>query len=275
MQIHTRIESLRAALASATRIAFAPTMGNLHAGHLSLMQTARTHGDAVVSSIFVNRTQFGPNEDFDRYPRTFQADCEQLAAVGVDHLFAPDEAELYPQAQSYFVQPAARHDEILEGASRPGHFRGVATIVTKLFNIVQPQIALFGKKDYQQLIVIRNMVRELNLPITIIGCDTVRAPDGLALSSRNGYLTAEQRVEAPRLAACLKQLAAAVKAGRQDYTVLEAEAVEQLRAHGWQPDYIAIRQQSDLQAPQDNQPLVVVAAARLGSTRLIDNLEIN
>ncbi|PLK48541.1 pantoate--beta-alanine ligase [Uliginosibacterium sp. TH139] len=275
MQIHTRIESLRAALASATRIAFAPTMGNLHAGHLSLMQTARTHGDAVVSSIFVNRTQFGPNEDFDRYPRTFQADCEQLAAVGVDHLFAPDEAELYPQAQSYFVQPAARHDEILEGASRPGHFRGVATIVTKLFNIVQPQIALFGKKDYQQLIVIRNMVRELNLPITIIGCDTVRAPDGLALSSRNGYLTAEQRAEAPRLAACLKQLAAAVKAGRQDYTVLEAEAVEQLRAHGWQPDYIAIRQQSDLQAPQDNQPLVVVAAARLGSTRLIDNLEIN
>ncbi|NSL55431.1 pantoate--beta-alanine ligase [Uliginosibacterium aquaticum] len=275
MQIHTRIESLRAALASATRIAFAPTMGNLHAGHLSLMQTARAHGDAVVSSIFVNRTQFGPNEDFDRYPRTFKADCEQLAAVGVDHLFAPDEAELYPQAQSYFVQPAARHDEILEGASRPGHFRGVATIVTKLFNIVQPQIALFGKKDYQQLIVIRNMVRELNLPITIIGCDTVRAPDGLALSSRNGYLTAEQRAEAPRLAACLQQLAAAVKAGRQDYAVLETEAAEQLRAHGWQPDYIAIRQQSDLQAPQGNQPLVVVAAARLGSTRLIDNMEIN
>ncbi len=162
MQIHTRIETLRAALASANRIAFAPTMGNLHAGHISLMQKALSHADTVVSSVFVNRTQFGPNEDFDCYPRTFQADCEKLEAAGVHHLFAPDEAELYPQAQSYFVQPSPLHDGILEGAARPGHFRGVATIVTKLFNIVQPQVALFGKKDYQQLMVIRNMVQQMS-----------------------------------------------------------------------------------------------------------------
>ncbi|MBS1208962.1 MAG: pantoate--beta-alanine ligase [Proteobacteria bacterium] len=273
MQIHTTIASLRAALSGAGRIAFAPTMGNLHAGHVSLMQTARQAADTVVSSIFVNRIQFGPNEDFDCYPRTFQADCAQLEAVGVDHLFAPDEAELYPSPQQYFVLPSPAHDGILEGKIRPGHFQGVATVVTKLFNIVQPQVALFGKKDYQQLMVIRNMVRELNLPIEIIGCEIVRAPDGLALSSRNGYLDAAQRAEAPRLQATLQEVARALATGRRDYSVIEQNAMQQLAAHGWHPDYIAIRNRHDLQAPQGNAALVILAAARLGDTRLIDNLE--
>ena len=274
MQIHTTIGSLRQALGHAGQIAFAPTMGNLHAGHISLMQAARNHGDTVVSSIFVNRIQFGPNEDFDRYPRTFQADCEQLAAVGVDHLFAPEEAELYPQAQQYFVLPAQAQDSILEGALRPGHFQGVATVVSKLFNIVRPQVALFGKKDYQQLMVIRNMVRELNMPIDIVGCETVRAADGLALSSRNGYLSASERQEAPRLYACLRQVAEALRSGRRDLPTLEREAMDSLSAHGWLPDYIAIRRQSDLQTPQADEALVILAAARLGKTRLIDNLEL-
>lgn len=273
MQIHTTITSLRAAVAKAGRVAFAPTMGNLHAGHISLMQTARAHSDSVVSSIFVNRIQFGPNEDFDRYPRTFQADCTQLEAAGVDHLFAPDEAELYPQPQSYFVQPAPAHNNILEGAVRPGHLTGVATVVTKLFNIVQPHVALFGKKDYQQLMVIRNMVRELNMPIEIIGCDTVRAADGLALSSRNGYLSAEQRAAAPRLYATLQGIAEQISAGQRDYPSLEQAAMQQLQTHGWQPDYIAIRRRDDLQTPAGQEPLVILAAARLGNTRLIDNLE--
>ncbi|MDP5241404.1 pantoate--beta-alanine ligase [Uliginosibacterium sp. 31-16] len=274
MQIHTTIASLRTALADARCTAFAPTMGNLHAGHISLMQAARVHADTVVSSIFVNRIQFGPNEDFDSYPRTFQADCEQLEAAGVDHLFAPAEAELYPVPQHYFVLPASAHDNLLEGALRPGHFQGVATVVTKLFNIVQPQVALFGKKDYQQLMVIRSMVQELNMPIEIIGCDIMRAADGLALSSRNGYLSVEQRTEAPRLYATLQKVAAAITAGRRDFSAIEQEAMHSLAAHGWQPDYITIRQRHDLQVPQDDAALVVLAAARLGTTRLIDNLEV-
>lgn len=274
MHIHTTINSLRAALSSCRRTAFAPTMGNLHAGHVSLMQAARQHGDLVVSSIFVNRTQFGPGEDFDRYPRTFQADCAQLEAAGVEHLFAPDEDELYPQPQQYFIHPATAHDAILEGAVRPGHFAGVATVVNKLFNIVQPQTALFGKKDYQQLMVIRSMVRELNLPISIIGCDTVRDADGLALSSRNGYLTAAERAEAPRLFACLQHIRQALISGHTDFSALEQSAVQTLHAHAWQPDYISIRQRRDLQSPQSGEALIVLGAARLGTTRLIDNLEI-
>ena len=274
MQIHTTIASLRKALANTRRTAFAPTMGNLHAGHISLMQAARNHGDSVVSSIFVNRIQFGPNEDFDRYPRTFQADCAQLEAAGVDHLFAPDESELYPSPQQYFILPAQAQDGILEGAIRPGHFQGVATVVSKLFNIVQPQVALFGKKDYQQLMVIRNMVRELNMPVEIIGCNTVRAADGLALSSRNGYLSPSERAEAPRLHACLLNIAKAIAAGRRDFSVLESEAMNMLASHAWSPDYIAIRRQADLQVPESDDELVVLAAARLGKTRLIDNLEL-
>ncbi|WP_374604069.1 pantoate--beta-alanine ligase [Niveibacterium sp.] len=274
MHVHTTIASLRKALINADRVAFAPTMGNLHEGHISLMQRARHHAGVVVSSIFVNRLQFGPNEDFDKYPRTFEADCAKLRDAGVDHLFAPDERELYPQPQQYFVQPAQAQDAILEGACRPGHFQGVATVVCKLFNIVQPDVALFGKKDYQQLMVIRNMVRELAMPIEIIGCDTVRAADGLALSSRNGYLSADERAEAPRLHRQLAAIAESVRAGRHDFAALEAAAVAHLNEAGWRPDYIAIRRQADLQAAEVGAPLVVLAAARLGNTRLIDNLEI-
>ncbi len=226
MQIHSTVDSLRSALRDAGKVAFAPTMGNLHAGHISLMCQAQDHGDCVVASIFVNRLQFGPREDFDKYPRTFEADCQQLREAGVAHLFAPDETVLYPTPQQYFVSPAATQDSILEGASRPGHFRGVATVVTKLFNIVQPAAALLGKKDYQQLMVIRNLVRELNMPIEIIGCETVRAADGLALSSRNGYLSATARAEAPRLFAQLQTDGTSHhQAGQSDY----AGAGSQLR----------------------------------------------
>ena len=274
MLIHSAIAELRAALKNRGRVVFVPTMGNLHAGHISLMEQARAHGDTVVASIFVNRLQFGPNEDFDKYPRTFQADCDKLAAAGVDVLFAPTEADLYPEPQEYFIEPPGIQN-VLDGEFRPGHFRGVATVVTKLFNCVQPDAAVFGKKDYQQLMVIRNMTRQLALPIEIIGGDTVRADDGLALSSRNGYLSDAERAEAPRLYRLLNQIRDAVRAGRTDYTVLENEAVSALTAAGWKTDYVAIRQQSDLSpAKAGNGPLVVLAASRLGTTRLIDNIEI-
>ncbi len=274
MQIHSAIPDLRSALKNRGRIVFVPTMGNLHAGHISLMEQARAHGDTVVASIFVNRLQFGPNEDFDKYPRTFQADCDKLAAAGVDVLFAPTETDLYPEPQEYFIEPPGIQN-VLDGEFRPGHFRGVATVVGKLFNCVQPAAAVFGKKDYQQLMVIRNMTRQLALPIEIIGCDTVRADDGLALSSRNGYLSDAERAEAPRLYRLLNQIRDAVRAGRTDYTVLENEAVSALTAAGWKTDYVAIRQQSDLSpAKAGNGPLVVLAASRLGTTRLIDNIEI-
>lgn len=274
MHVHRTIASLRHALKDAGRIAFAPTMGNLHAGHVSLMQQAHAYADTVVSSIFVNRLQFGPSEDFDKYPRTFDADFAKLEKAGVGHLFAPDESELYPAPQQYFVQPAQAHDDILEGAFRPGHFRGVATVVTKLFNIVRPDVALFGKKDYQQLMVIRNMVRQLAMPIEIVGCDTVRAEDGLALSSRNGYLSTEERGEAPRLHRQLAAIAEAVRAGQHDYAALETAAARHLNEAGWQTDYVAIRRRADLQQAEAGQALVVLAAAKLGRTRLIDNLEI-
>ena len=274
MLIHSAIADLRAALKNRGRVVFVPTMGNLHAGHISLMEQARAHGDTVVASIFVNRLQFGPNEDFDKYPRTFQADCDKLAAAGVDVLFAPTEADLYPEPQEYFIEPPGIQN-VLDGEFRPGHFRGVATVVTKLFNCVQPNAAVFGKKDYQQLVVIRNMTRQLALPIEIIGGDTVRADDGLALSSRNGYLSDVERAEASRLYRLLNQIRDAVRAGRTDYTVLENEAVSALTAAGWKTDYVAIRQQSDLSpAKAGNGPLVVLAASRLGTTRLIDNIEI-
>jgi len=275
MQVHRSIQSLRAALGGASHVGFAPTMGNLHAGHVSLMRTLRSQAETVVASVFVNRTQFGPNEDFDAYPRTFEADCAALEAAGVNHLFAPNEAELYPTPQQYFVEPAPAHDRLLEGALRPGHFRGVATVVSKLFNIVQPDVAAFGKKDYQQLMVIRNMVREMNFPITIIGCEIVRADDGLALSSRNGYLSASERAEAPRLQQTLQQLVTGIRAGRQDYTTLESEACTVLATNGWQPDYVTVRCQADLQPASPGEKLVVLAAARLGRTRLIDNIEID
>lgn len=274
MQVFSSIADLRAALNGRERIVFVPTMGNLHAGHISLMQQARAHGSTVVASIFVNRLQFGPSEDFDAYPRTFKADCDKLEAAGVDVLFAPGERDLYPEPQQYQVEPPAIQGE-LEGEFRPGHFRGVATVVLKLFNIVQPQVALFGKKDYQQLMILRNMVRQLALPIEMIGGEIVRADDGLALSSRNGYLTAALRSEAPRLRRVLEGIAAAIGQGERDYAKLEREARAELDSHGWQTDYVAIRQQSDLQPPAAGaRALVVLAASRLGVPRLIDNLEI-
>jgi pantoate--beta-alanine ligase len=274
MQIQASIADLRGALKNRGRIVFVPTMGNLHAGHISLMEQARAHGDTVVSSIFVNRLQFGPNEDFDKYPRTFANDCAKLEAAGVDVLFAPTEADLYPEPQEYTVEPPAIQN-ILDGEFRPGHFRGVATVVLKLFNIVQPQAAVFGKKDYQQLMVIRNMTRQLALPIAIIGGETVRAEDGLALSSRNGYLSTEERAEAPRLYRELNKIRDAICAGETDTVNLENAAISALTAAGWKTDYVAVRQQSNLAQPNTvNAPLVVLAASRLGPTRLIDNIEI-
>lgn len=278
MQIFSNVAELRSALAQVRRqgktIAFAPTMGNLHAGHISLMHQAREHADCVVASIFVNRLQFGPNEDFDKYPRTFKADCAQLQEAGVEFLFAPTEADLYPEPQTYVVEPA-EIQFMLEGECRPGHFRGVATVVMKLFQIVQPDVALFGKKDYQQLMVLRNMVKQFMLPIKIVGGETVRAEDGLALSSRNGYLSPEERAEAPRLQQVLKTIRQAVLAGDRNYEALCLKATENLDAHGWKTDYISIRRQQDLAPATATDPdLVIVAASRLGTPRLLDNLEI-
>ena len=276
--VHTLAE-LRGALAGARSTAFVPTMGNLHEGHLSLVRTAGRHGGPVVASIFVNRLQFGPNEDFDRYPRTLERDCELLAGAGCDLVFAPGEADLYPEPQGYKVQPPPELADILEGEFRPGFFTGVCTVVLKLFNCVQPAVAVFGKKDYQQLMVIRRMVRQLALPVEIVGVDTMRADDGLALSSRNGYLGAQERSEAVALSAALGRMRDALRAGRTDLPALEREAMEELRARGWVPDYMTVRRRSDLQPPgaaeiAQGEPLVALAAARLGGTRLIDNLEI-
>ncbi len=273
MQIHSAIPDLRAALKDRGCTVFVPTMGNLHEGHIALMTQARALGDTVVASIFVNRLQFGPHEDFDKYPRTFADDCARLTEAGVDFLFAPNESDLYPEPQQYQVDPPEIQDQ-LEGEFRPGHFRGVATVVLKLFNIVQPQTAVFGKKDYQQLMVLRNMTRQLALPIEIIGGETVRAADGLALSSRNAYLTPAERAEAPRLNRVLRAIADAVRAGNANFSQLEQAAAAELDAHGWKTDYVAVRQQSDLQAPQaGNGELVALAASRLGAPRLIDNVE--
>ena len=275
MNIHETIAGLRAARGGAGRVALVPTMGNLHEGHIALMTQARAHARQVIATIFVNRLQFRPGEDFEKYPRTFEADCRKLEAAGVDHLFAPTEAEMYPQPQTYQIEPPPEQAGILDGEFRPGHFRGVATVVMKLFQIVQPEVALFGKKDYQQLMVIRNMVREFNLPIEIVGGETVRAPDGLALSSRNGYLSAAERAEAPRLFRVLTRVVDSVRAGATDLPVLEREAIAELRSSGWVPDYVALRKKLDLQcASAHDSGLVVLAAARLGSTRLIDNLEV-
>lgn len=276
--VHT-IAELRAALAGTKPPAFVPTMGNLHEGHLALASLARERGGPVVASVFVNRLQFGPNEDFDRYPRSLEHDCELLRSVGCNIVFAPDEREFYPEPQSYRVQPPAELADILEGAFRPGFFGGVCTVVMKLFHCVQPRVAVFGKKDYQQLLVIRGMVRQFALPTEVLAGETTRAADGLALSSRNGYLSAEERAEAPCLAATLRALQAALKAGQRDVPALEEKAMETLRSRGWEPDYVALRRRSDLLAPNTGQlaagePLVALAAARIGKTRLIDNLEI-
>jgi len=273
MQVIHQIDALRSALARDRGTAFVPTMGNLHEGHLSLVRLARERGTPVVVSIFVNRLQFAPHEDFDQYPRTLQRDCELLEAAGCDLVFAPSEREMYSQPQGTTVVPPAALADILEGHFRPGFFTGVCTVVLKLFNIVQPAVTVFGKKDYQQLMVIRNMVRELALPIDVVAGETTRAADGLALSSRNAYLSAEQRSEAVRLSQTLRDVAAAVRDGRNDWQALEAQALRSLASHGWQPDYVAVRRRADLGEPISGDALVVLGAARLGGTRLIDNLE--
>ena len=278
MQIVHTIADLRAALAGRGRPAFVPTMGNLHEGHLSLVQQARQHGDVVVASIFVNRLQFLPHEDFDSYPRTFDADCAKLEAQGCDIVFAPKEKGLYPEPQTFKVQPDAQLADILEGHFRPGFFTGVCTVVMKLFQVVFATtgggVAVFGQKDYQQLMVIRRMVQQFALPIEVIGCPTTRAGSGLALSSRNGYLSDEQRVQAMALSQALKALADAARQGG-NLAELEAEAMADLRAKGWEPDYLTVRQRNNLLVPADatSGDLVALGAARLGSTRLIDNLE--
>jgi pantoate--beta-alanine ligase len=275
MRIVPTLHELRAVLAGAARTAFVPTMGNLHAGHLSLVEQARAAGGPVVASIFVNRLQFAPHEDFDSYPRTFERDCALLESAGCDVLFAPNEAELYPEPQGYKVQPPAGLGDILEGHFRPGFFTGVCTVVLKLFGCVQPAVAVFGKKDYQQLMVIRRMVRQFALPIEILAGETTRADDGLALSSRNGYLSDAERAEAVTLSRELRGIAAAVAEGRRDWAALEDAALQRLAARGWLPDYVAVRRRTDLGAPQAGDALVVLAAARLGATRLIDNLELD
>ena len=283
MRIISDIQDLRAQMSGQNRVAFVPTMGNLHAGHLSLMKIAAVHGDPVVASIFVNRLQFGPNEDFDKYPRTMQSDVDKLEAEYVYVLFAPTEKDLYPEPQEYRVLPPTQLGDILEGEFRPGFFQGVCTVVLKLFSCVQPRVAVFGKKDYQQLMIIRSMCRQLALPVEIIAAETVRDVDGLALSSRNQYLSVEDRAEAPRLYRVLNQVRDAIQAdvahAANNLHALEEKAVAELTEHGWKPDYVAVRRQHDLLEPTPEQvrvgePLVILAAARLGTTRLIDNLEI-
>jgi pantoate--beta-alanine ligase len=304
MKIVRTVAELRAQLRGQLRTAFVPTMGNLHEGHLSLMRVAARLGDPVVASIFVNRLQFTPNEDFDQYPRTFEADCEKLEREGVYVLFAPDENELYPVPQEYRVSPPTGLGDILEGEFRPGFFTGVTTVVLKLFNCVQPMVAVFGKKDYQQLMVLRRMAEQFALPTEIVPAETIRAPDGLALSSRNGYLSSEDRARAPMLHEVLRDTVQelqvngiAIRSGANSSAVgptaqtrfasdiwpqalsAEQKAIDRLSGLGWVPDYVAVRRRSDLLPPTladvaNAEPLVVLAAARLGSTRLIDNLEV-
>ena len=276
MKIVATIDELRGQLRGQLRTAFVPTMGNLHAGHLSLMRLAARHGDPVVASIFVNRLQFGPTDDFARYPRTFDTDCEKLSREGVYVLFAPDEREMYPEPQEYRVAPPHDLGDILEGEFRPGFFVGVTTVVLKLFSCVQPRAAVFGKKDYQQLMIVRNMCRQFALPTEIIAAETVRAEDGLALSSRNGYLSTDERTEAPWLARVLRTAADEINnESSPDTTKVEERAFRSLQERGWKPDYVAVRRRIDLQKPMSrDEPLVILAAAWLGRTRLIDNLEV-
>lgn len=291
MRIIHRISELREALAEhAQAPAFVPTMGNLHEGHLNLIRQAKTlvqgTDSPVVASVFVNRLQFGPNEDFDTYPRTLERDADLLRSVGCDILFAPSEAELYPQPQTYKVHPPTELADILEGAFRPGFFTGVCTVVHKLFNIVQPRLAVFGKKDHQQLMVLRNMVAQMALPIEVVGGETLRADDGLALSSRNGYLSADERAEAVQLITTMRAVRQSLLDARQSgglsasaVSTQEQSAQTKLDQRGWKTDYVLVRRQRDLLPATEaelnsGEPLVILAASRLGKTRLIDNLEV-
>jgi pantoate--beta-alanine ligase len=272
--IHT-VAELRARLRTQRSVALVPTMGNLHAGHLSLVDIARNHGKCIVASIFVNRLQFEPGGDFDRYPRTLGQDCALLEKAGCDVVFAPDEKEMYPEAQQVFVTPPKVANQ-LDGDFRPGHFQGVTTVVSKLFNLVSPDVAVFGKKDYQQWHVIRAMVRQLGFGIEIVGGETVREGDGLALSSRNGYLSAEERAKAPLLSKALREIKEAIQEGSHRFERHQEMAVSALTLAGWKVDYVALRTRGELATPHPHdRELVVLGAAWLGKTRLIDNLEID
>jgi pantoate--beta-alanine ligase len=274
MQVIETIADLRCELSNRPRVTLVPTMGNLHAGHLSLIQLAQNRADPVLASIFVNPLQFAPHEDFNEYPRTLQHDLALLEKAGCDLVFAPSEQQIYPKPQVVQVIPQPALASILEGAVRPGFFTGVSTVVLKLFNMVRPTAAVFGKKDYQQLLVIRQMVEQLALPIDIIAGETIREPHGLALSSRNGYLTPIEHQKAGQLNAVLRQTATAARTGQCNFTELERMAYISLAERGWQPDYIAIRRRIDLGEPSIDAPIVVLGAARLGKTRLIDNVEL-
>ncbi|MCX5545834.1 pantoate--beta-alanine ligase [Paraburkholderia sp. CNPSo 3076] len=278
MKLIRSIEELRAQLRGQNRTAFVPTMGNLHEGHLSLIRLARQHGDPVVTSIFVNPLQFGPGEDFERYPRTLEADLEKLQKENVYVVFAPTERDLFPQVKEYRVQPPGGLGDMLEGEFRPGFFQGVCTVVMKLLLCAQPRVTVFGKKDYQQLMIVREMCKQFAMPTDVIAGETIRDIDGLALSSRNRFLTPEQRVEAPTLHRLLHCVRKDILGGRLDIQRIERRAFSTLVDRGWKPDYISVRKQADLRSPTEpevvEQKLVVLAAARLGSTRLIDNLEI-
>jgi len=274
MDVIHSVAALRERLEHVPNNVFVPTMGNLHDGHMQLINLAKPRAACTVVSVFVNRLQFGPREDFERYPRTLESDVARCRAAGVDVVFVPDEHEIYPEPQTFVVEPSDLQ-HILEGAARPKHFSGVATVVLKLFNMVRPHSAIFGTKDYQQYLVLRDMVRQFALPIEIIPAETVRADDGLALSSRNHYLSVEQRAEAPRLYQTLRAMRDELMQGSRDVQRLELDAMAELARHGWRPDYIALRRQADLQVvtPEDTH-LVILAAARLGTTRLIDNIEV-
>ena len=274
MEVIKSIRELRQRLQSEPTVACVPTMGNIHEGHLRLVKIAHQQAPFVVTTIFVNRLQFGQHEDFDRYPRTFEDDCAKLAAHDCHAVFAPDEGQMYPEAQVFTVEPPPVANK-LEGRFRPGHFRGMATVVLKLFNILQPQAAVFGKKDYQQLHIVRHMVEQFALPIQIVAAETRRAEDGLALSSRNRFLSAEERKEAPRLHQALSQVKDAVESGERNFEAIEFAADALLARHGWRVDYVVVRRRATLTSPEPgDRDLVVLGAAKLGKTRLIDNLEI-
>jgi pantoate--beta-alanine ligase len=275
MQVIHRVSELRERLAGEPSIGFVPTMGNLHDGHLALMSIARVRARCTVASIFVNRLQFEAGGDFERYPRTLERDCKLLEAAGCDIVFAPEEREMYPDAQEIYVTPP-RSAEQLCGAFRPGHFQGVCTVVTKLFHAVQPHVAVFGKKDYQQLHVIRALVRQLNFPIEILAGETVREADGLAMSSRNNYLSPAERTEAVRLQRNLQGMKRRIHAGDRDFGAIAREARQDLERAGWNVDYVEVRDRATLAAPSGGDAeLVALGAAWLGKTRLIDNLEID
>jgi len=275
MDVIHEVGDLRRRLAREGSVVLVPTMGNLHAGHIALAEKAREHGRCVAVSIFVNRLQFEPGGDFDRYPRTLEADCEKLARAKCDVVFAPDEREMYPAPQEIVLSPP-RVAHTLEGEYRAGHFQGVVTVVAKLLNIVVPDAAIFGKKDYQQLLVLRELVRQLNFGVKVVPGETVREPDGLAMSSRNGYLSPDERKEAVRLSHVLRGVQAAIEGGRRDFAEMEKAAKAELASHGWRPDYVAVRRRADLGTPgADDRELVTLGAAWLGRTRLIDNLEVD